>query len=52
MNGTTTWLAADPVVERVELADRSWVDVVRGLIPAAMFREEWHSAQCVSASTR
>jgi alkylated DNA repair dioxygenase AlkB len=35
MNETTTWLAADPVVERVELADRSWVDVVRGLVPAA-----------------
>src|SRR4051812_16031205 len=34
MNETTMWLAADPVVERVELADRSWVDVVRGLIPA------------------
>jgi alkylated DNA repair dioxygenase AlkB len=35
MNETTTWLAADPVVERVDLADRSWVDVVRGLVPAA-----------------
>ena len=35
VNETTTWLAADPVVERVELADRSWVDVVRGLVPAA-----------------
>jgi len=35
VNETTPWLAADPVVERVELADRSWVDVVRGLVPAA-----------------
>src|SRR4051794_721256 len=41
MNETTTWLAADPVVERVELADRSWVDVVRGLIPAG---DEVHDA--------
>jgi alkylated DNA repair dioxygenase AlkB len=35
MNETTTWLAADPVVERMELGDRAWVDVVRGLVPAA-----------------
>src|SRR2546423_6118603 len=28
----TTWLRADPVVERMELADASWVDVVRGLV--------------------
>jgi alkylated DNA repair dioxygenase AlkB len=31
----TTWLAAEPVVERVQLDESSWVDVVRGLIPAA-----------------
>ena len=35
MNETTTWLAAAPVVERLELDARSWVDVVRGLVPAA-----------------
>jgi len=35
MNETTTWLAAHPVVERLELADGAWVDVVRGLVPAA-----------------
>src|SRR5262249_10139595 len=27
------WLAPEPVVERVELAPGSWVDVVRGLVP-------------------
>ena len=31
----TSWLVADPVVERIELADASWVDVVRGLVPNA-----------------
>jgi len=30
----TTWVVADPEVERVELDDRSWVDVVRGLVPS------------------
>jgi len=35
VNETATWLAADPVVERLELADESWVDVVRGLVPQA-----------------
>jgi alkylated DNA repair dioxygenase AlkB len=30
---TDTWLVADPVVERVDLAPSSWVDVVRGLLP-------------------
>ncbi|MBI5089224.1 MAG: DNA repair protein [Actinobacteria bacterium] len=33
MTMTTRWLAADPQVERVQLDDRSWVDVVRGLVP-------------------
>jgi alkylated DNA repair dioxygenase AlkB len=28
-----SWLAADPVVERIELANESWVDVVRGIVP-------------------
>jgi hypothetical protein len=31
----TSWLVVDPVVERVELDGGSWVDVVRGLVPAA-----------------
>ena len=28
-----SWVAADPVVERVQLDDAAWVDVVRGLVP-------------------
>ncbi len=28
-----TWVVADPVVERIDLDERSWVDVVRGLVP-------------------
>jgi alkylated DNA repair dioxygenase AlkB len=32
---TTDWLAPDPVVERLQLDDTSWVDVVRGLVPRA-----------------
>jgi alkylated DNA repair dioxygenase AlkB len=28
----TSWLVADPVVERVDLDGSSWVDVVRGLV--------------------
>lgn len=35
MNETATWLVADTTVERIELADGAWVDVVRGLVPAA-----------------
>jgi alkylated DNA repair dioxygenase AlkB len=35
MSISPTWLAADPVVERVVLDERCWVDVVRGLIPDA-----------------
>jgi alkylated DNA repair dioxygenase AlkB len=30
---TMRWLAPDPTVERVQLDERSWVDVVRGLVP-------------------
>lgn len=30
-----SWLVADPVVERVQLDERSWIDVVRGLVPDA-----------------
>jgi alkylated DNA repair dioxygenase AlkB len=29
------WLTVDPVVERLELGDGSWVDVVRNLVPRA-----------------
>lgn len=29
---TAGWLAADPVVERIELDGTSWVDVVRGIV--------------------
>jgi hypothetical protein len=29
------WLAAEPTVERLELADGCWVDVVRGMVPRA-----------------
>ena len=29
------WLVAEPVVERLQLDDASWVDVVRGLVPRA-----------------
>ena len=32
---TSTWLVAEPVVERIELDATSWVDVVRGLVPQA-----------------
>ena len=28
-----TWVVGDPVVERIDLDDRCWVDVVRGLVP-------------------
>lgn len=31
--GTVAWLAPSVSVERVELDDRSWIDVVRGLVP-------------------
>jgi alkylated DNA repair dioxygenase AlkB len=30
-----SWLATDPVVERLQLDDASWIDVVRGLVPRA-----------------
>jgi hypothetical protein len=33
MSGADGWLLADPTVERLELDERSWVDVVRGLVP-------------------
>ena len=32
---STTWLAAEPAVERQQLDADSWVDVVRGLVPRA-----------------
>ena len=31
----TSWLAPDPVVERLVLDDSSWVDIARGLVPRA-----------------
>ena len=31
----TSWLAAEPTVERVQLDDHSWVDVVRSWLPRA-----------------
>jgi molybdopterin synthase sulfur carrier subunit len=31
----TSWLAPEPVVERLQLDDASWVDIVRGLVPRA-----------------
>ena len=30
-----SWLTAQPAVERVQLDDRSWIDVVRGFLPEA-----------------
>jgi alkylated DNA repair dioxygenase AlkB len=35
MSTVACWLASEPVVDRVVLDDRSWVDVVRGLVPDA-----------------
>ena len=35
MSTTTSWLAEDAVVERIDLDAHSWVDVVRGLVPDA-----------------
>lgn len=35
MSIPTTWLAAEPVVERIQLDERSWVDLVRGIVPDA-----------------
>lgn len=34
-SASASWLAPDPVVERLQLDDASWVDVVRGLVPRA-----------------
>jgi alkylated DNA repair dioxygenase AlkB len=31
----SSWLATDPVIERLQLDDASWVDVVRDLVPGA-----------------
>src|SRR5262245_39187054 len=33
MRSETEWLLADPPVERLELGEGSWVEVVRGLVP-------------------
>ena len=37
----SAWIAPDPVVERLQLDDASWVDVVRNLVPTA---DEVHDA--------
>jgi alkylated DNA repair dioxygenase AlkB len=33
--GMVEWLTAEPVVERLQLDEASWIDVVRGLVPRA-----------------
>jgi alkylated DNA repair dioxygenase AlkB len=33
VSGSVTWLATDPVVERIALDERCWVDVVRRMLP-------------------
>jgi len=35
MSSTAAWLVDAPVVERVQLDEHCWVDVARGLVPAA-----------------
>jgi alkylated DNA repair dioxygenase AlkB len=35
ISDSMSWLAVDPVVERLQLDEASWVDVVRGLMPQA-----------------
>ena len=42
----TSWLASEPVVERLQLDDASWVDIVRGLLPRA---DEVHDEVLASA---
>lgn len=32
---SSSWLVADPAVERLDLDEQSWVDVVRGILPRA-----------------
>ena len=32
---SVSWLAAEPVVERLQLDATSWVDIVRGFVPDA-----------------
>ena len=48
----TSWLAPEPVVERLQLDDASWVDIVRGLVPRAdevhddvLGRAEWEQGR-------
>jgi len=40
-SATTSWLATEPTVERVQLDAATWVDVVRGFLPRA---DEIHDA--------
>ena len=35
MSEPATWVVADPLVERIDLDERCWVDVVRGIVPAS-----------------
>lgn len=37
MSTVTTWLTQDPVVERIDLDQHCWVEVVRGFVP-----DQWH----------
>lgn len=40
-----SWLAPEPLVERVQLDDTSWIDVVRGLVPDAdRVHDELHAS--------
>lgn len=46
---SSEWLTPDPAVERLELDDASWVDVVRGLVPRG---DEVHDALVDSVEWR
>lgn len=35
VTSATSWLVAEPVIERIELDETSWVEVVRGFVPDA-----------------
>jgi alkylated DNA repair dioxygenase AlkB len=49
MSTTAAWVTQEPVVERVGLDDRSWVDVVRGLVAEP---EQVHADLARTASWR
>lgn len=51
-DSSTSWLTPEPVVERLQLDDASWVDIVRGLLPRAhevhddlLERVEWEQGR-------